>query len=332
MPNKLILDSHWERSGDHVTVEPHILSGYLRQAGFRKMPDSLELISSGLANTNYKISFSDYQDPFFLRLWTRDPAACMKEVHLLKQLAELPLPLSQCIHAEEDPERSLSWAVQTWLPGKPMTTVLQECHSSDIFPLYTEAASYIPLISSISFNHAGFINPDLSIRPFRGNEPFDYLVFLLHDPRVQELLGSRYTRSLHDLIQKHEALIKECIEHTNLVHADYKPANFLVSQNETGYFLSGIVDWEFALSYDWHFDAGMLLRFENEIGEKLKPALEAGLKSSGLYPDEHWYIRAKLLDFTNLLSFMNRDPHNYSNVIRHCTELVLWSIQRLSNI
>ena len=36
MPNKLILDSHWERSGDHVTVERIF---YLAIAGWlQKMP------------------------------------------------------------------------------------------------------------------------------------------------------------------------------------------------------------------------------------------------------------------------------------------------------
>ncbi|PYT26630.1 MAG: hypothetical protein DMG57_21095 [Acidobacteria bacterium] len=74
-----------------------ISARHIAQILERAMPThvltSFELLNGGASNLSYQVRFDGMESPFVLRVYTRDPPACQKEVDILNFISrQLPVP------------------------------------------------------------------------------------------------------------------------------------------------------------------------------------------------------------------------------------------------
>lgn len=60
---------------------------------------SFELLTGGVRNLNYLLHVNGSDDPLVLRIYTRDPAACQKEIDL-DRLISGRIPVAEIVYAD----------------------------------------------------------------------------------------------------------------------------------------------------------------------------------------------------------------------------------------
>lgn len=320
------LDTQWERRTQHSFLSQEKIQGLFRFADFKNSVLSYEVISTGLANTNYKVVLEDSTNPLFLRIWTRDSNACQKEFLLNEKLLKVKTPVPKIIFADWSKAKvDFCWGIYEWVEGVQMTQALLKSSQKEIGKYFQEAVKIHNCFSKLTFENSGFFNNGLEVVPFESGFAIEFLGELLGNSQVQSLLGKTNFEKLIKFIETNRSKLSKLENENHLVHADFKPANFLVNPETQK--ITGLVDWEFAFCSSPIFDLGMLLRFENELGNGVKNSIE---KFSELELEEDWYETAKLFDLLNLLDFMTRDLAEIKNVVKHCTSLVKETLKKFA--
>ncbi|KAA3602163.1 MAG: aminoglycoside phosphotransferase family protein [Calditrichaeota bacterium] len=323
---KIKLDTHWERRTKHSFLTQEEIQNLFKIAGFKKTVFSSEVITNGLANTNYKVVLENFAKPFFLRIWTRDSNACQKEFLLNEKLAKFKVPVPKIYFTDWGKSKvDFCWGIYEWVEGVQMTQALLNSTEKQIEKYFQEAVKIHNSFSKITFEKSGFFNNGLEIIPFEKGFALEFFGELLGNPQIRNLLGKADFEKLVKFIEENRSKFSKLETENHLIHADFKSSNFLVNPKTQE--ITGLVDWEFAFCSSPIFDLGMLLRFENELGSSVKKSVE---NFSELDLEEDWYETAKLFDLMNLLDFMTRDLVEFKNVVEHCTELVKVTLKRFS--
>ncbi len=319
------LDTHWERRTKHSFLAQEEIQNLFKIACFNNFVSNSEVIKNGLANTNYKVVLENFEKPFFLRIWTRDSNACQKEFLLNEQLLELKIPVPKIHFIDWSKNKvDLCWGIYEWVEGVQMTQALLKSSQIEIENYFQEAVKIHNSFAQIAFGKSGFFNNGLEVVPFEKGFALEFFGELLGNPQIQGLLGKTDFDKLIKFIEKNQSKFSKLENEKHLVHADFKPSNFLVNPETQE--ITGLVDWEFASCSSPIFDLGMLLRFENELGKSVRKSIE---DFSELDLEEDWYETAKLFDLMNLLDFMTRDLVKFKNVVSHCTELVKVTLKKV---
>ena len=66
------MEQDWGRRYDHVLLEDKTIAPLLQPVFPGKLLDSVELLTAGKCNTNYKIKISGLNESFVLRVHVRD--------------------------------------------------------------------------------------------------------------------------------------------------------------------------------------------------------------------------------------------------------------------
>ena len=76
------MQEDWERRHPHVDLDRETLEALLRPAFPGRALVEVEPLSGGLANTNYRALLAGMGSPVVVRVYTRDPTACHREIAL----------------------------------------------------------------------------------------------------------------------------------------------------------------------------------------------------------------------------------------------------------
>jgi aminoglycoside phosphotransferase (APT) family kinase protein len=179
------------------------------------------------------------------------------------------------------------WAVMRWVPGEKL---------QDRPPALRDAARCLARLSRITLDRPGQITPN-------GIEPWDFgphrhvNEMFLADERVRTSLGVDLTGSVYDLLHRESDRLRVLESGAVLVHGDYNGTNILVE----GEHVTGILDWEFAMSGSPYGDIGNLRRNFNGAFDA---EIEAGLRDEGFQLPSDWQRLAELADLSSALEFL----------------------------
>ncbi|MEN8237199.1 MAG: phosphotransferase, partial [Pseudomonadota bacterium] len=164
-------------------------------------------------------------------------------------------------------------------------------------------------ISRLKFEMAARLsNPNTG--PFTDAQKFSaYIAAQLHNAVITEPLGDQLVHQLMDIAGSSHEILSELASHRNLTHADYDPANILVCKDGEEWKISGILDWEFALSSTYYMDIGLMLRYAHRLPKCFQDSFVRGIQEGNpQLLSSDWEVRAKLIDLVCLLSLCAANP------------------------
>lgn len=317
------MEAGWDRTSAFVELTETEVRAMLAPVG--ATVTAVTPLSSGLANTNYRIDLKG-GPTVVLRLYTRSPAVAATEVALLR-LVRKSVPVAEVLFADTTGERTgRPYAVTTWLEGSLMLQALADADEAAQRAIGRGAAETLVQIQTHRFDRPGFFAPDGSLVPSGTLPPFrgHIAASLLRDGGAANL-GPALTQQVLRFVDDHAELLPVG-EPTVLVHGDYKASNLLLTGAADGWRISGVLDWEFAFAGPPLFDLTMLLRYSDAM-----PAFEAGViegyRRTGSALPDNWKQRVRLLDLVNLCSFVT-GPNRSEARLRDVRTLIEQTLER----
>lgn len=267
-----------------------------------------EPLSGGLANTNYRVSLSGVADPVVVRIFTRDGAACAKEVALWRLVHER-VPMPEMLYADmSGAVMGRPYLVARWVEGIKLDDLLRNGSPDDIGAAGEAVGATLSLLAAYTFPQAGFFAPDLTIAEPLGlpaEACIAYVTEFLSGGRPFARLGEDLSRRLFAVVSEHAALLQGVDPTPRLVHCDYKAQNLLVRQHAGQWTTAAVLDWEFAAATSPAFDLGILLRYSDRLPPSFERGVIAGYtRHGGILPPE-WKRVIRLVDLVNLLTFLD---------------------------
>jgi Ser/Thr protein kinase RdoA (MazF antagonist) len=239
---------------------------------------SKTLFSSGKCNSNYKLILDDGSTAVARISASGSSVRERRVMDLAREWVKVP---------------------DTYYQSDALSVV--ECLKGQILAEVPEhsrlAAKAIAQLSRCAFGEAGLITESGSIEAFDFGGVRGFIEHSLEKPKVIELLGQERKRALLMMLSKKSQMLAEIDAETCLVHGDFNPTNILIHDGQ----LSGVIDWEYALSGTPFMDIGNLLR---NTPDCFHAEIERGLSEGGMALPKDWKERAELVDLTSQLEFL----------------------------
>lgn len=312
----------WERRHPPVVISEAKIQEMAKLAFPNHSLESYELINQGLSNNNLKITFKNLQDPFLLRVYTRDKAVLEVEMALSAKFgAEIPMP--EFLFAKHE-NYEYSFAVQRWVQGKHLYK-LYDNPALDFKVLGEELGKTLSIIAKHTLQKGGDFTKNLEILPFDEKSAYHpfiaYMKDCLFDGYAGKWLGPKLTDQLWQFLLENQADFPP-LEPACLVQGDFNPDNILIDESTLKIAL--ILDWEYAFSGSYLFDIGTFLRFDLPI-EVEDFFIASYEKNRNLKLPESWQRMIKIQDLSNFVSMINT-PLECPMMFRDIRQLIQNSI------
>ena len=262
-------------------------------------------LSGGLINSNYKLQLDSFSDPVVLRIYERNPESCAKELALLTLVRET-VPVPEVLYGSPSVDRP--FLILSYVEGVTFQELKRTGNRKA-----TEQASYsigrtLAAIGKYNFNAPGVIGPGLNVSERYLDGP-DEVPKLVERWLCSNVLQQRLSRDLQDRLHKFiwewAPRLNALSEERALVHGDFSSRNLLVCESSAEqWVVSGVVDWEFALSGSPLMDVGHFLRYETRRAPLREPHFSRGYTDGGGVLPEDWETIARVLDLTALVDLL----------------------------
>ena len=323
----------WNRRTPLLTVDATTLERLLAPHWPDAHVTGAEHVSGGLANTNYRVSLAGRDapsEPIVVRFYTREPEACAREAALLRLVANR-VPVPQALYVEPTTASfDYPYIALSWMDGVPLLDALPTLPAEEAPTLAAALGAVAARIGSFTFEAAGFLDADLTIRERLTIGPEGLRGWLgeMLAGRAGERLGAELTARLLRQIDRCADEAAPLAGQRALIHADYKDGNILVRRDPDGWRVTAVLDWEFAFVGASVFDLGSLLRREATLPPGFADACVAAYRAEGGFAPANWRRMTLLMDLINLCDFLN-SPHPRAAMLADITALVGGTVERL---
>lgn len=315
----------WEKQSTHHTIDNKILEKMMSLAFPVHTDVFYELVPGGCANLNFKIFFREKKPSFNLRIYLRDQSACVREQKLGELLKDhIPLPLTHFMGELE----GYRFAITQWMPGISLRELLLGDKSFDRATVMREAGRLLASISDQTFSTSGFFDENLCVVPSILSE-YEYAKECLKNKTVLYMISSADRYKIYTALDRYGHLFPGNTHH-QLVHGDFDPANILVEENEKGFYISGILDWEFAFSGSYLWDVTTMLRYAYRMPDEFEKAFVQGLQQNKKELPDEWYRTVALLNISSLLDILQRtDPMSCPKICVDICNIINFTLKKL---
>lgn len=314
----------WERRHPQLMLDNATLAEMLAPVFPGMAVATAEALSGGLANTNYKVLLAGRNEPVVVRIYTREPEACKKELDIYHLVHER-VRVAEVLYADVDGtigERP--YMVTGWVDGVKLDALLVDGSGIETRSAGNAVGGALAAIASFHFPQSGFFGPGLSIAvPFDGVRASwqGYVEGMLSEALVRERLGEELARRLGQVIREHAPLLDMAEGCVSLVHGDYKAQNLLLRRAGEAWEMAAVLDWEFASAETTLYDLAILLRYRATLSPAFEAGVVEGFRDNGGYLPMEWARVTRLLDLVNLLTFLNM-PERGGAMVDDVTRLV----------
>jgi aminoglycoside phosphotransferase (APT) family kinase protein len=307
----------------------HILSRALPQHALQ----SFEPLTGGSINAMYRLRAEGLQEALVLRVYSRDPSACQKEVDL-HQLVSGQVPVPEIVYANPwaNPQEEAGVGphiLMRWIEGQTFREIKSRRDPREIAEAAHSIGVTLARIGSFQFPHAGRIGPGLEIGGPLENGPDPVPTFIescLESPEMARRLDERHRQRLRGFIWDWAKQLAALSEERSLVHSDYGSPNILLNRllNPVNgrWKVAAVLDWEFAFAGSPLYDVGHILRYDRRTPPLMEPHLAAGFREGGGALPENWRSLARALDLTALCDVLTR-PDLPEGVVADLVELIV---------
>lgn len=273
------------------------------------------VLSGGLCNANLKVSFESRHEPVVLRLYQRDPAACKREVELLR-LVRQTVPVPEVFHAEPEGMDGVGpFALLEHVNG---LTFQQLKKTNDVQAIQQASCSVGQTLAAIGhyeFSKTGRLSAgrtsgglEVGAPYIEGPDPIPRILdTFLASANLERRTGAALASRLHDFVWSWAPRLPQLDDERNLVHGDFGSRNILVRLCEGKWVVAAVLDWEFAFSGSPLLDVGHFLRYERAARPLREPHFSRGfVEHGGKLPDD-WRHVVRVIDLTALCESLTHD-------------------------
>ncbi len=273
-----------------------------------------ELLTAGLRNSNYKVWFDETEPPVVLRFYVADPGACERETAITGRI-RTSVPIANVLAS--DPGQQPPVAVLEWKDGIGFDELLRTGKHKEIGEAAASAGLALAGIhAAMSFPQMGFLNGELNVTQQLpgGGTGWAEMVRSFLNGTTGAQLGTDISRKLLEFIERAAESVPDEASY-QLVHADYKPWNLLVS-HERPRRITAVLDWEFALAGPALMDLGIFLRNRAALPSIYTTSFVDGYRSGGGVLPANWERLVRLHDLLNLCSMLEKpgDPTTVNDI------------------
>ncbi|TGB03724.1 phosphotransferase family protein [Halobacillus salinus] len=298
----------WERSNAWITPNLETVQQVLNPFLKNEELLSQQVLSGGLNNTNIKITTA--RERYVLRIYNAQDETMEKERGILKFLkGKVPVP-RVLYYGTSESVLEHAFLLLSWVEGEQLSEVIYKDQSSQIEEAAETVGRTLANIHAFKFPGAGLLNGKLQVKQAFETEESSFLAFieeLLFSGYAEKHIGAALCHRVWDFAKTQGHLLNHLENQNTLVHSDFNPLNVLVGEKDGKTAISGVLDWEYAMSGSPLMDIGNMLRYEEVTDPKLmRPFIVGYRKQGGQLPPE-WLKKAKLLDLIALCDLLNRE-------------------------
>jgi fructokinase len=266
-------------------------------------------MTGGVINGMYRIEVEGLNEPFVLRIYMRDAAACRKEVDLHRLVARR-VPVPEILYAATIEADGLApHVVMRWLNGLAFRQLKAGRDTRAIAQAAGSIGETLARIGSFEFERPGRIDPGLTIGPplIQGDHAAaDFVERCLNSPDAERRLNRAQRDRVRDFLRDWGPRMAMLHGERCLVHSDFGGPNLLVDQMDGRWQVTGVLDWEFAFSGPPIVDVGHMVRYERLERPLVEPYFSEGFRAGGGQLPDDWFDLARAVDLTALCELLSR--------------------------
>jgi fructokinase len=307
------------------TVERMIHTALPRSRVLKAQP-----LAGGLRNACFKVHLNRPPTSLVLRIYRHDASLCQKEVDLIRVVGD-SVPVPQIIHAEPGARDGLPpFLLSRYVDGISFRELARSGDRDAIAQAACSAGEALARIGQVTFGKCGWISPGPAVTAplLKGSDPMPRFVDLcLQSPNLQAHMPPDLRRRTSATIWSGAPQLAVLGREARLVHGDFNKRNLLVRPAATGWSVTAVLDWEFAVSGSPLGDIGNFLRYERASRPRAEPHFSAGyFRAGGRLPDD-WRHLSRLVDLVALCELLTHDELP-SKVVPEVLQLVRATIDR----
>ena len=268
-----------------------------------------EPVSGGVLNCVYRIAVTGLADEFALRIHTRDPGACRKEIDL-HRLVAARVPVPEIVFADPEGEAGAGACfLMRWMEGETYRRIKSRRDAGEMAECGRALGAVLAQTGSFRFARPGILGAGLGIGPgpVEGVDAVPRMIELfLGMPHAARRMPAEKIARTCDFAwsgaTRLAALESECF----LVHSDFGSPNLVMHRPRGCWEVAAVLDWEFAFSGAPLYDVGHLLRYERVGRAGLEPDFSEAYRAAGGRLCEDWRELARTLDLTALCEMLGR--------------------------
>lgn len=275
---------------------------------------SIELLTGGRINTNFKVSFSSGKAPVVLRLHKKGSASCLKEaavIELIKSTVSVP----EILYVDaEGLDGSEPFSIMEFVEGLTFQQLKSTGDLSAIHQASSSVGRTLAAIGRYSFEKPGslFVNGANQLEvgePFtRTADPVSEILDILLKPDLtQQRLGADLTRRVREFVLTWAPSLPDMTDVSRLVHSDFGNRNILVNEVSGTWKVVAVVDWEFAFSGSPLLDIGNFLRYDSVSAPLREPYFSRSFVEHGGELPDNWRNIVRVIDLTALVECLSHD-------------------------
>ncbi len=285
---------------------------------------SIEPLSDGKRNSNFKLHLDSPTGLVVLRIYEHDPSLCQKEIDLMTLVAD-SVPVPKILYTMPSGHAGLPpFAVMRFVEGISFRELRRAGDTDAIAQAAFSAGEVLASIGRHSFQKPGWIAPGPTVTTplLDGANPLPRFVDLcLANSQLQLRMPSNLRDRTSKLVWSWSEPLAALSAEKHLVHGDFNKRNLLVDQQSGRWRVAAVLDWEFAISGSPLADIANFLRYERAARPLAEPHFSRGYEHGGgnLPPD--WRPLSKLLDLAALCESLTHDALP-SDVIADLLDLI----------
>ncbi len=266
--------------------------------------ESVEFMPRGKSTSNYKLHFKGTKEILLIRIMPVKDKTCFKELVIYQYLKDLiPIPevylVNDTCNIIDKP-----YQIVEFIEGVRLSESIEQTHEFNS-TLIAEIAEKLALIHRTIYDREGFLSPDMELNSLLPP------ILTWYDHFLDLKAGERLGKELKDAVSKHvknnAELLKEMTQQFVLSHGDFRPNNIMVLNDK----ITGIMDWEGALSAPVYFDLGQFYRNDEFFPRKTERIFLESYNNVSLFPlKDNWKEKARLMDLVNLLCLLDLPEEN----------------------
>jgi aminoglycoside phosphotransferase (APT) family kinase protein len=254
---------------------------------------SFEPLAGGAANLSYLLRFEGTEPPVVLRVYTRDPSVCQKEVDILRSAwGQLPVP--ELIYADPKGEDDVGpFALYRYAEGITFQELKSRGNLQDMAEAAYAIGAALARLQTVSLS-----GPVTARREITDE--------CLNSPVLEQRLGSADRDRLRIFFSEWLPRIRHLYQDRALVHGDFNNRNTIVKREGDRWVVTGILDWEHAFCGSPLWDASRFICFERQVRPCREPHFSKGFCDSGGSLPKDWSLFSRALNALSATESLRR--------------------------
>lgn len=249
--------AHWEKTSTRIHLSDDLI---FKMLSFYYAADDIKSVSvlpGGCANINVLVQLNVADTPVILRVYLRDKESVYREQKISSFLPK-KIPVPEFYHVGE--YDGYRFAIIEYFPGQTLRDLLLKGRSPDISDIMCKVGGILGEIANIKFPSSGSFDKNLGVAKCITTEGLVEFCFeCLENNKVKAILPEGQREQIKNIFRIYKNLLPGAAG-KNLVHADFDPANILVTEVNGKIAVSSILDEACSFAGSTLWDVASMLR------------------------------------------------------------------------